>query len=94
MDIFTLKDVSFSRNNQLIFESLNLTFPKGQFIGLLGSNGTGKTTLLKMMAKLNRPTKGTIYYGEQNREFAGYCRKTCVQYRSRKRWTNIYRSCD
>ena len=44
--------LTFKRKDRFIFNQLSIIIPKGQFIGLLGPNGTGKSTLLKMMAGL------------------------------------------
>jgi ABC-2 type transport system ATP-binding protein len=41
-------------------DSLNLTIYKGEIFGLLGPNGSGKTTIIKMLCGLLRPTAGTI----------------------------------
>ena len=41
-------------------QSVNLTLPKGEIIGLLGPNGSGKTTFLKLCAGLLTPTSGTL----------------------------------
>lgn len=38
----------------------NLTIEPGQIVGLIGSNGSGKSTTLKLIAGLIRPTKGTV----------------------------------
>lgn len=40
--------------------SMDLTLPKGEIIGLLGPNGSGKTTFLKLCAGLLTPTTGTL----------------------------------
>ncbi len=39
---------------------LNLTIPKGEFFGLLGHNGAGKTTAINILAGVNKPTSGDI----------------------------------
>ncbi len=41
-------------------DSLDLTLPKGKIIGLLGPNGSGKTTFIKLAAGLLEPSKGSI----------------------------------
>ncbi len=50
-------------NNRLIYalKDVNLTIPKGQFIGILGENGSGKTTLARLFNGLILPTKGKVY---------------------------------
>ncbi len=42
-------------------EGLDLAIPQGQFFGLLGRNGSGKTTTLHMLSTLIRPTRGHAY---------------------------------
>jgi len=50
-------------NNHLThaLKDVNLTIPKGQFIGILGENGSGKTTLARLFNGLILPTKGNVY---------------------------------
>lgn len=45
---------------QLLFSNANLTFEKGKTNALFGHNGTGKSTLLKIIAGIIRPTKGKV----------------------------------
>lgn len=45
-------------------DGLNLEIPAGQFFGLLGPNGSGKTTTIHMLATLVRPTEGRVQIGE------------------------------
>ena len=40
--------------------NLNLTIGDGEFVGLIGHTGSGKSTLIQMMNGLLRPTSGTI----------------------------------
>ena len=54
-----LQHISFGyKKKQLLFDDLNLTFDSGKIYGLLGKNGTGKTTLIKIMAGLLQPGTG------------------------------------
>jgi homopolymeric O-antigen transport system ATP-binding protein len=43
-----------------VFRNLNLTISRGERIGIIGENGTGKSTLLKMICKHIQPTSGSI----------------------------------
>ena len=54
-----IKDLSFSYKKTPVFSDINLNFPQGGIYGLLGENGVGKTTLLKIICGLLRPTQGT-----------------------------------
>lgn len=54
-----LQNISFGyKKNQLLFNNLDLDFESGKIYGLLGKNGTGKTTLIKIMAGLLQPGTG------------------------------------
>ena len=54
-----IKNLEFSYKKTPVFSGINLTFPEGSIYGLLGENGVGKTTLLKLICGLQRPTVGT-----------------------------------
>ncbi|HSX04668.1 MAG TPA: ABC transporter ATP-binding protein [Rhabdochlamydiaceae bacterium] len=59
------KDVSFSRDKTVILQHINLLIKKGEFIGIFGPNGGGKTTFLKLLLGLLKPTHGSIkIFGE------------------------------
>jgi ABC-type polysaccharide/polyol phosphate transport system ATPase subunit len=44
-----------------VFDNLNLSIKKGEFIGITGPNGVGKSTLLKIIAKVIQPTSGKVH---------------------------------
>jgi branched-chain amino acid transport system ATP-binding protein len=46
----------------LILNSINLSVDKGEFVSIIGSNGAGKTTVLKMVSGLKRLESGLIYF--------------------------------
>ena len=52
--------------SKLILNSLNLNFIEGSVNVLLGLNGCGKTTLIKLLAGLEKPTEGSIIYGDKD----------------------------
>ncbi len=54
------KNLSFEANGQLILDNVNFKIKKDSFIGVIGPNGGGKTTLLKLILGLYSPTSGTI----------------------------------
>ena len=46
----------------VVFENLNLEIRQGEFVALLGESGAGKTTLLHILAALDSPTRGEVYF--------------------------------
>ena len=55
-----IQNLHFSYKRKKVFDSLNLQFSPGHVYGLLGRNGTGKSTLLRNIAGLLFPKKGSI----------------------------------
>ncbi len=55
-----LKDVSFSYNKNPVLENVNINVKHGEFATIIGPNGGGKTTLLKLLLGLLKPDKGKI----------------------------------
>ncbi|MEB3428463.1 ABC transporter ATP-binding protein [Citroniella saccharovorans] len=61
-----IEGLSFSYEKREIFKDLNLKVKKGDKIGILGSNGSGKTSLLNILSCINRDYKGDIYLNGNN----------------------------
>ncbi|MBD3389753.1 ATP-binding cassette domain-containing protein, partial [Candidatus Micrarchaeota archaeon] len=57
-EVVELKNVSFSYDSIPVLRNVSLSVKKGDLIGVIGPNGGGKTTLLKIILGLLRPTKG------------------------------------
>ncbi|MCI2110798.1 MAG: ATP-binding cassette domain-containing protein [Bacilli bacterium] len=53
-------DVSFSYRDEAILQRVSFRLEDGEYAGIIGLNGTGKTTLLKLILGLARPTAGNI----------------------------------
>ena len=62
-DVLTIEDLTKSFGDKHLFRNLNLSIKRGEVVGLLGANGTGKTTLLKIINRYLRPDGGRIHYG-------------------------------
>lgn len=58
--IIEIQDLSFSFNAQPVLQNIYLEVKKGDFLAMIGPNGGGKTTLLKIMLGLFSPNKGTV----------------------------------
>ncbi len=58
-----LKDLSVGYAERVLISDVNVTFPAGTLTALVGRNGTGKSTLLRIMAGLARPLAGEVSVG-------------------------------
>ncbi len=59
--ILEMKDITFSYRNDLTFvQGFSLTVCEGEFIGLLGANGSGKSTILKLGNGILKPNAGSV----------------------------------
>ena len=57
-------------------DDVNLEIPDGQFIGLIGHTGSGKSTLVQHLNGLLKPSEGTILFNGENIWAQDYSRKT------------------
>ena len=60
MDLVKCTNLTKKFDNKTILNNINLTIKPNKIIGLLGKNGTGKTTLIKLINDLLTPTSGEI----------------------------------
>ena len=60
MELVECKKLCKSYDEKQVLKDVNLKIPKGKIVGLLGKNGTGKTTLIKLINDLLTPTSGEI----------------------------------
>ena len=58
--VIEVRDLWFSFNGEAVLKEVNLTVNSGCFLAVIGPNGGGKTTLLKLMLGLLEPDRGTV----------------------------------
>ncbi|PRR84108.1 ABC transporter ATP-binding protein [Clostridium vincentii] len=61
MNCIVTEELNIGYGNIEIVKNLNLNIPKGKITSLIGANGCGKSTILKTIARILKPTSGTIY---------------------------------
>ena len=59
------KDLTVRRGTEVLFKALNFELQAGQLVWLRGSNGSGKTSLLRVIAGLSRPDGGQLSWNDQ-----------------------------
>lgn len=77
MNVISLQNIEKSYGTRLLFKDVNITFTTEKRLGLVGINGTGKSTFLKILADqmeadkghIERNGKASIYYLEQTPDF-------------------------
>ncbi len=83
--VFDVKSLSYIINNQEILKPLSLIVRKGEYCAIIGPNGGGKTTLMRLLLGLEKPTSGEIkLFGKAIKDFRewskiGYVPQRAVQ---------------
>lgn len=67
-----VKDLAFGYKRQILSDSLNLKIHSGDYLLVLGENGTGKSTLIKTLLELLKPLGGEVRFNGLNKEDIGY----------------------
>ncbi len=67
MNLFTMENISKSYTDKILFDRISLGINEGDKIGVLGINGTGKSTLLKIIAGEEEADEGSIVMGKSVR---------------------------
>ena len=59
--MITVNNLTFNFGGQVLFKDVNLKFTPGNCYGVIGANGAGKSTFLRILCKELEPTKGDVY---------------------------------
>ncbi|WP_319549041.1 ABC transporter ATP-binding protein [Desulfogranum marinum] len=73
MSMIEINNLDFTYNREAILKDVNLAIPEKDFVAIIGPNGGGKTTLLKLILGLLTPDKGTILINGKPPQEASSC---------------------
>ncbi len=59
-DLIVYHEKKENRRTHLVLDDISFNVKKGEVLGIIGRNGSGKSTMLKLLTKILRPNKGTI----------------------------------
>ncbi len=62
--VIQVKDLKKGYNGRSLYEAVSFNVPRGAIVGIIGANGTGKTTLFRMLTGQEKPDAGSIKVGE------------------------------
>ena len=66
MSAIDIKDLSFGYGKSPVLTDVNLSIDENDFVAIIGPNGGGKSTLMRLMVGLLKPTSGTVrVFGEK-----------------------------
>ena len=79
MSLISLKNVSFKYENTLVLNNVNFEIDKGDYVTIIGPNGGGKTTLLKLILGFIKPSEGEIKINVEKKRI-GYVPQKAVNF--------------
>ena len=62
-NLIEIRDLVFGYGKRTILKGINMSVPRGKVIAIMGGSGCGKTTLLNLIAGIDRPTSGKVVVG-------------------------------
>lgn len=72
--ILNVKNIDYaykSQKNKQVLNNVSIEFEEGRFYTIVGSSGAGKTTFLSLLAGLDSPVKGNIFYNGEDIQLKG-----------------------
>lgn len=86
MSLVELKNLNKSYGTKKVLKNVNLNIEKGKIYGLLGPNGSGKTTIIKLINGLLQPTSGSVLIKGKN---PGIDSKNTISYLPERTYLNM-----
>ena len=74
MNILTAEHLKKSYTERLLFDDANFYLHEGEKVGILGINGTGKSTLLKILAGMEESEEGNVVLANHQYQESTACR--------------------
>lgn len=83
MSCLQLQNLSFSFLDRVLFSNVNIRIEPGERVALIGANGTGKTTLFKLITSELSPTEGAVVIGKDTalgymKQYSGFSKDVSV----------------
>jgi len=66
MEILRTEKISINFGGLVAVKEVDFSVKEGEILGLIGPNGSGKTTFFNLITGIYKPTKGNIFFGEEN----------------------------
>ncbi len=75
-----LEDVSFKYTDSLVLKNINLEIRRGDYVALVGANGSSKSTLVKLMLGILKPLSGKVFlFGQEQSQFKDWSKIAYVR---------------
>lgn len=76
--MLSLHSIGFTLQDQDLFKNISMSFLPSSIIYLKGQNGSGKTSLLRMIADVQKPTNGSITFGKDSHHISTLDKPYCT----------------
>ena len=61
-----LRNVTVAYGDRVILDNINLDIHQGETLAILGASGSGKSTILRLIIGLQKPTKGQVFFHDED----------------------------
>ena len=84
-----VKNISKKFNNNVVLNGIDLNINKGDVVAIIGPSGTGKSTFLRCLNRLEKPENGSISIGDLSVDLAHSDKKSLVELRKKTSMENV-----